>query len=504
MKVLYEDNHLLVLDKPPNTPVQADASGDLDLLTAAKAYVKEKYAKPGEVYLGLVHRLDRPVGGVMVLARTGKAAARLTSQFKSRQVKKRYVAIVDFSHDRPTPPLRPISRQTLSTASSAHPIECASAPPSCLPKNLLANSALSGHVRSPVDGDPPAAAALTDWLQKDERTNTTSVVPEETGKKAELRFQTLARAGGQALLDVQPDTGRPHQIRVQLAHAGLPIHGDMRYHPQAKPGTQIRLWAYALTLRHPTLGEEMTFFSQPDWGKPPVKPPVKPPSPRGEAIADGRGEWAAQLTLLPAFSVCSGVYLDEELVVADKRSGAEVETDLVAQITPLLGEVYPVHRLDANTEGLVVLARTEQARQRLALAFREHKPRKLYHAIVCSLPQKKADRLVHYGVKDAENSLMRICEKDVPGAQRMALSYRVLENSGELAKLEITLETGRTHQIRAQMAAAGHPVLGDEKYGDFVMNKKYRVRRQQLLAKELEIEGRHFVSEKELDLMRNA
>jgi len=281
VKILYEDNHLLVVEKPVNMPVQADASGDPDLLTACKAYVKEKYQKPGEVFLGLVHRLDRPVGGVMVFARTSKAAARLGAQFAARQVKKRYVAI--------------------------------------------------------VNGSPPASAALCDWLAKDEKSNTTKVVSEGRAgaKQASLRFQTLARQGARALLDVQPDTGRPHQIRVQLAHADLPIQGDMRYHPQARPGTQIRLWAYALSLTHPTLDEEMTFFSQPNWP-----------------------EFPAHLTLLPAFSVCSGVYLDEELVAVDKHAGVEVEPDLCAQLEPLLGAVYPAHRLDANTEGIVVLART--------------------------------------------------------------------------------------------------------------------------------------------------
>ena len=97
IKIIYEDNHLLVCEKPVNMPVQADSSGDEDLLSTVKAYIKEKYSKPGEVYLGLVHRLDRPVGGVMVFARTSKAAARLTESFKNRKTKKRYAAIVSGS-----------------------------------------------------------------------------------------------------------------------------------------------------------------------------------------------------------------------------------------------------------------------------------------------------------------------------------------------------------------------------------------------------------------------
>ena len=203
LHILYEDNHLLVVEKPANIPVQADASGDEDLLSRCKAYIKEAHHKPGEVYLGLVHRLDRPVGGVMVFARTSKAAARLTAQFQNRQAKKRYAAI--------------------------------------------------------VEGDPQAKDTLVDWLLKDESTNTSRVVPEGTegAKRAVLDYRTLARDGKTALLDVSLGTGRPHQIRVQLSSRHLPIVGDMRYNPAERPGNQIRLWAYLLTIQHPTLGEPL-------------------------------------------------------------------------------------------------------------------------------------------------------------------------------------------------------------------------------------------------------
>lgn len=421
LHILYEDNHLLVVEKPANMPVQADASGDEDLLTRCKAYIKEAYHKPGEVYLGLVHRLDRPVGGVMVFARTSKAAARLTAQFKGRQAKKRYVAIV------------------------------------------------SGH--------PAPKDTLTDWLYKDEATNTSAVVPEGTegAKPASLDYRTLARANGRAILDVSLHTGRPHQIRVQLSSRGMPIEGDMRYNPAARPGSQIRLWAYALTVQHPTLGEPLTFYSIPPWQ-----------------------EFPAQIAMLPAMDVCSGVYADEQLVVVDKASGVEVEEELYGALSGLYDPLYPVHRLDANTEGLVVFARTEKARDALEDAFYRHDTEKVYRAVLVGAP--KDGRYVHYAAKDADAAAMRLCRPNEPGALRMELALSVLERRGPLSLCEIALFTGRTHQIRVQCAALGTPVLGDDKYGDREANRKYRVRRQQLLAKRLTVLGKTFVSEKELRL----
>ncbi len=421
LHVLYEDNHLLVVEKPANVPVQADASHDEDLLTRCKAYIKEAYHKPGEVYLGLVHRLDRPVGGVMVFARTSKAAARLTAQFQSHQAHKRYAAI--------------------------------------------------------VDGDPEPSAQLDDWLLKDELTNTTRVVPEGTtgAKPARLAYRTLARENGTALLDVDLMTGRPHQIRVQLSSRNLPIRGDMRYHPNAVPGTQIRLWAYALTITHPTLGEPLTFYSMPPWT-----------------------EYPAQVRLLPAFSVCAGVYFDDDILVVDKAPGVEVEEELYGGLSALFDPLYPVHRLDANTEGLVVFARNEAMRDTLEDQFYRHETKKIYHAILCGTP--KNGTYVHYAVKDAQKGLMRLCSRDEPEALRMELAIRVLEARDGLSLCEIELFTGRTHQIRVQTAAIGHPVLGDDRYGDREQNRRRRVRRQMLLAKRLTVLEKTFVSEKELTL----
>ncbi len=212
VRICHQDNHLLVVVKPPNMPTQADASGDLDLLTCMKAYVKETYAKPGEVYLGLVHRLDRPVGGLVVLARTSKAAARLSAQARDRTLSREYLAV--------------------------------------------------------VRGLAPDSTELCDWLLKDERTNTVTVVPPGTpgAKDARLSFVCLAQVEGEAplsLLRVTLHTGRSHQIRVQCAHAGLPLWGDARY-GKGQPGEQIALWGASLGFEHPTLHEPLTFVALPD------------------------------------------------------------------------------------------------------------------------------------------------------------------------------------------------------------------------------------------------
>lgn len=424
IRILYEDNHLLVVEKPVNLPVQADSSGDEDLLSLLKAYLRARYDKPGEAYLGLVHRLDRPVGGVMAFAKTSKAAARLTAQFNSHEAKKRYAAI--------------------------------------------------------VTGRPKPQESLTDWLYKDETTFSSRVVPlgTEGAKEARLRYSLLGQAEETALLDVELYTGRPHQIRVQLKNAGYLIYGDQRYAKDENVGEQIRLWAYALTLTHPTLKEPMTFFSAPPWNE---------------------AAFAAQIALLPAFSACRGVYLDERRIVVDKNAGVETEGELLGELESLFESVYPVHRLDANTEGIVLFARTEEAAEEYERLFFAHELRKVYHAVVRGVP-KGTDRLVHWVKKDADESFVRLCSEGEAGALRCELSYRVLRSDGRASLVEIELFTGRTHQIRVQMAAAGYPVLGDDKYGDRAFNKLYKTKTQQLLAKRLEIEGDVFESLRELEL----
>lgn len=206
--VLCEDNHLVVVIKPANLPVQADRSGDEDLLSILKGYIGNKYQKPGNVYMGLVHRLDRPVGGVMVFARTSKAASRLSAAFAAHEQDRRYLAV--------------------------------------------------------LQGTLAERRVLEDDLLKDGRTGMVRVVPPGTpgAKRARLETLPLARREGLTLAEVRLFTGRSHQIRVQHAHAGLPLWGDARY-GGGRPGQQIALWAVCLSFEHPTRKEMMSFFVPP-------------------------------------------------------------------------------------------------------------------------------------------------------------------------------------------------------------------------------------------------
>ena len=201
INVLYEDNHIIVVEKKINVPVQADDSKDLDMLTMIKQYLKDKYHKPGNVYLGLVHRLDRPVGGVMVFAKTSKAASRLSEEVRTHQLIKKYYAV--------------------------------------------------------VENDIEKEATLKDKLLKDSKTNMVTV--NDNGKEAILSFQKVATKEKLNLIDINLKTGRSHQIRVQMAHHGNPLFGDQRYNIGAKVGEQIALFAYSLSFHHPITKEVMVF-----------------------------------------------------------------------------------------------------------------------------------------------------------------------------------------------------------------------------------------------------
>lgn len=212
LKVLYEDNHIIVVEKEPNIPSQGDKTNDTDMLTIVKQYIKEKHNKPGEVYLGLIHRLDRPVGGVMVFARTSKAAARLSEEVRSKVFKKKYLAIVDGKFEQ--------------------------------------NNGI-----------------LEDYLLKNERNNLSKVVEPETknAKYAKLDYEVLTynEEIDLSVLKINLHTGRHHQIRVQLSCRNHSIYGDQKYGTRGR-GKQICLWAYSLTIIHPVTKEEMTFKSIPE------------------------------------------------------------------------------------------------------------------------------------------------------------------------------------------------------------------------------------------------
>jgi 23S rRNA pseudouridine1911/1915/1917 synthase len=187
--ILYEDNHLLIVQKPVNIPVQGDCTGDDDLLSMLKRDLKVRYQKPGNVYLGLIHRLDRPVGGVMVFAKTSKAASRLSDAVRRRAIDRGYLAV--------------------------------------------------------VWGAPPENQGMLEhYLIKDSRENKVFTVPphHKNAKKAVLKYKTIAKTKNLSLLYVELHTGRPHQIRVQLSAVGCPLYGDQKYGQQYnRAGQQIAL-----------------------------------------------------------------------------------------------------------------------------------------------------------------------------------------------------------------------------------------------------------------------
>ncbi|MCE7992130.1 MAG: RluA family pseudouridine synthase [Roseivirga sp.] len=200
---IYEDNHLLIVNKPSGVLVQGDHTGDKPLVDHCKAYIKEKYNKPGDVFLGVVHRLDRPTSGAVVFARTSKALERMNKLFKNRKVYKTYWAVVK---------------------------------------------------RKPR----PTQGKLAHWLKKDPDRNVTTAYDTqvEGSLRAELEYKTLGKLNDHFLVEVKPLTGRPHQIRVQLASLGCPIRGDLRYgFAKPNPDRSINLHAKGLYFEHPVKKE---------------------------------------------------------------------------------------------------------------------------------------------------------------------------------------------------------------------------------------------------------
>ena len=200
INIIYEDNHILVVEKPANVPVQRDSSGDEDLLSILKGYLKEKYNKPGNVYLGLVHRLDRPVSGIMIFAKTSKAAKRLSEQIAKHQFKKTYLAV--------------------------------------------------------VHGKVEDFGTFKDKLLKNSKTNKTIV--SDKGKEAELDYVLKSFQKKMSLVEINLKTGRSHQIRVQFASRGFPLYGDQKYNNKAMKDN-IALFSKSIEFVHPITKKTIKF-----------------------------------------------------------------------------------------------------------------------------------------------------------------------------------------------------------------------------------------------------
>lgn len=210
LKVLYEDNHIIVVIKPYNIPSQSDKTNDIDMLSLVKEYIKEKYQKPGNVYVGLVHRLDRPVGGIMVFAKTSKAASRLSESIRNKSFSKTYLAVVNGKFEKQN-------------------------------------------------------GILENYLWKDEALNMSKVVSKDKkgAKLARLTYEVLAEKNDLSLVKINLETGRHHQIRVQFSNAGHSLYGDQKY-GKGSMGKQIALWAYRLKFKHPVKDEIMKFEALPE------------------------------------------------------------------------------------------------------------------------------------------------------------------------------------------------------------------------------------------------
>ena len=208
MEILYEDNHIIVVSKPQGVASQPDETGDKDILTQVKEYIKEKYNKPGEAFVGLVHRLDRPTGGAMVFAKTSKAASRLSEQMRNGDFDKTYLAVV------------------------------------------------CGKPRE-------QKGKIVSWLKKDERNNVVKIVPQTTNgaKRAELDYEVLSynQETDRSLVKVKIYSGRGHQIRVQMKSIKCPIYGDQKYGGEGMAKVMLNLFATELAFLHPVTKQKLIF-----------------------------------------------------------------------------------------------------------------------------------------------------------------------------------------------------------------------------------------------------
>lgn len=205
LNIIYEDNHIIVVEKPINMLSQSDNTKDLDLQTALKMYIKEKYQKPGNVYIGLVHRLDRPTGGLMVFARTSKAASRLSEEIRNKNFKKSYLAV--------------------------------------------------------INGKTKKQDTLEDYLEK---TGNISIISnKEKGKYAKLNYELITYKDNLSLVKVNLETGRNHQIRLQFKSRNMPLYGDNKYNNDKNKN--LGLYAYKLEFTHPTRREKMVFINYPTY-----------------------------------------------------------------------------------------------------------------------------------------------------------------------------------------------------------------------------------------------
>lgn len=212
LNVIYEDNHIIVVEKPAGVPTQADYTKDPDMYNLVRDYIKEKYNKPGQAFVGIVHRLDRPVGGIMVFARTSKGASRLSEQIRNRTFTKIYLAEVN------------------------------------------------GHLKN-------KKGSLENYIVKNEKKNISFITDKNTpdAKLALLDYEVIEERESTSIVKITLHTGRHHQIRVQFANIGHALIGDNKYGKVEKGRSDVRLWGYLLKFKHPTKEDVMEFSIKPDW-----------------------------------------------------------------------------------------------------------------------------------------------------------------------------------------------------------------------------------------------